>query len=90
MSERALSPTEIGLLAVHRAPAIPLADVCEKYLGMKYEHARRKANKNALPFPAYRLDESKKAPWMVNLAHLAEYIDAQGDKASTAWAESQV
>lgn len=85
-----MSPTEVMLLAVHRAPVVRLADVCEQYLNNEYPWAQRKAALNALPFPAFKLGPSKKAPWMVRLSDLAEYLDRTGAEAQRSWKTSQV
>lgn len=83
-----MTPTEKQLLAVHSAPVIRLADICESYLGKNYPNARRDAVTNRLPFAAFKLNESQKAPWMVQLSDLAAYIDKQADEAKTSWMKS--
>ena len=66
------------LFARYLSPIIPLEIVVNDYLDyMSLEIAKRKAVKQALPFPVIRLGEKQKASWMVNLADLAVYIDQQ-------------
>jgi hypothetical protein len=71
-------------------PAVPLANVCQRYLGMKYPTARAAANANELPFPVFRLNDSRKAPWMVHIDDLAEHIDSRRKCANESWTASQV
>lgn len=85
-----VTPTEELLLEVHKAPVIRLADICDKYLGRNYANAKLAAVKNALPFHAFKLVESQKAPWLVSLASLASFIDNQATKAQESWTKSQV
>ena len=84
-----MSPTEMQLLAVHRTPAVPLADICDKYLSLSYREASRKAAMNALPLPAFRMTDSQRAPYMVRITHLAELIDRSTECAKASWDTSQ-
>lgn len=66
------------LVLRYMSPVVPLENIVEDYLShMSLEVAKRKAIKQELPFPVARLGETQKAPWMVNLADLAVYIDQQ-------------
>ncbi|WP_342747498.1 pyocin activator PrtN family protein [Mixta gaviniae] len=56
---------------------MPLTQMCEKYFGMKPATAEKKAWLNQLPVPTFRAGESQKAPRMIHIADLAEYIDKQ-------------
>ena len=85
-----MTPTEQQLLEVHKAPVIRLADICRQYLNKNYANAKLAAARNLLPFPAYRLDASQKAPWVVSLSELAGYIDRESQKATASWTTSQV
>lgn len=85
-----MTKTEIQLLAVHKAPVVPLADICERYLGMNEEVARKRAALNRLPFPTFQLTASRKAPVMVDLSDLAAHIDGQKKCAHESWEHSQV
>lgn len=83
--------TEDQLLKIYGAPIVKLADICEQYLGNKHYQARVRANMNALPFPAFRLDPtSHKSPWMVSLHDLAEFIDARSNAGRVLWKKSQL
>lgn len=85
-----MTPTEIKLLAVLKAPAVPLAEVCDRYLGLGAPEAARQAALHLLPFPAFRLNESRKAPLMVSVTDLARHIDTQHECAKRSWTNSQV
>jgi hypothetical protein len=86
-----VTPTELKLTAIHKGPVVPLADICVKYLGNNYETASRKASVNALPFPAFKLDESNfKSPWVVRVTDLAFFVDQKGNAAAMEWDKSQV
>lgn len=85
-----MATTEVKLLAVYNSPVVPLADVCEPYLGMNVKVAYQRAALNRLPFPVFRLSESQKAPLVVDVADLARHIDAQRECAKRSWENSQV
>ncbi|NRH22918.1 pyocin activator protein PrtN [Pantoea sp. PNA 14-12] len=65
------------LMAEYETAAVPLSQVCEKYFGMKAFTAERKAADNKLPIPTFRTGDSQKAPRMIHIADLADYIDKQ-------------
>ena len=85
-----MTQTEIQLLAILKAPAVPLNEVCDRYLGLGTAHAMREAALNRLPFPTFRLTQSRKAPVMVNISDLARHIDNQHECAKRSWENSQV
>lgn len=63
------------LLAEFETPTIPLSDIAERYLGMKPSTADKKAGCGDLPIPTFRIGDTQKAPRMVHISDLAEYID---------------
>ncbi len=65
------------LLAEFNTAVIPLSDMSEKYFGMKAESAERKAATCKLPIPTFRAGDTQKAPRMVHIQDLANYIDQQ-------------
>lgn len=85
-----MTPTELQLLALHRAPTVCLDDISETYLSLSPERARRAAALNQLPFPTFRLTDSQKAPVMVKLSDLAAHIDGAHRCAKDSWEHSQV
>lgn len=68
------------LLAEFGTGHIPL-DRCSHYFGMKQEEANRRALRQQLPVPVFRLG-SQKSPWLVAADVLAQYIDKQRDGAN--------
>ena len=85
-----MTPTTIQLLAIHKAPAVPLAEISKRYLNLSPEEAARMAALHKLPFPTFSLRESQKAPLMVHLEDLAEHIDRARRCAIKSWEHSQV
>ena len=65
------------LMAEFETASIPLSDVCEKYFGMKPATADKKAALGKLPVPTFRAGESQKAPRMIHIQDLADYIERQ-------------
>jgi hypothetical protein len=84
-----VTPTELMLLAIYKGP-VPLQDVCERWLNLSPEVALKRAALNRLPFPTFRLSESKRAPLLVDLRDLAGHIDRTRECAKVAWERSQV
>ena len=68
------------LLAEFGTGHIPL-DRCCHHFGMKPEEASKRAARQALPVPVFRLG-SQKSPWLVAADVLATYIDGQRDEAT--------
>jgi len=85
-----VSKTEAQLLEMFKAPAVPLAEISERYLNQKPRRARVLASLHQLPFPTFRLTPSQKSPLMVQISDLAAHIDAQHKQATSAWENSQV
>lgn len=65
------------LMAEFETASIPLSDVCEKYFGMKPATADKKAALGQLPIPTFRAGQSQKAPRMIHIQDLADYIEQQ-------------
>lgn len=65
------------LLAQFERSPVPLDDVCEEYFGMKGKQARIRAAAQSLPVPAFKMRESEKARWFIDLRDLANHIDKQ-------------
>jgi len=82
--------TSLALMSIYKSPAIPLADVCEKFFALSYEEALKKAARNELPVPAFRLASSRKAPMMVSAEALGQWIDKTEADARKLWERSQV
>ncbi|MDK9583060.1 pyocin activator PrtN family protein [Lelliottia wanjuensis] len=69
------------LMAEYETVTPALADICEKYLGMKPRTAEDKAALGRLPIPTFRLGDSQKAPRLVHLEDLAQHIEKMRQKA---------
>lgn len=76
--------TTFLLMAEFGGADAPLREVASKYLGISGPEADRRANRQALPFPAYRAG-SQKSPWMVRITDLAAFLDAERDRARADW-----
>ena len=57
---------------------------------MEYSEAAKLAAVNDLPFPTFRLRDSRKAPLMVTVSDLAKHIDSSSECAKKEWDYSQV
>lgn len=68
------------LMAEYETVTPSLAEVSEKYLGMKPQTAEKKALLGQLLLPTFRLESSQKAPRLVHLEDLAALIDEQRKK----------
>ncbi|SUP77358.1 Pyocin activator protein PrtN [Yersinia frederiksenii] len=68
-------------MAEFETSTIPLADIAERYFGMKPATADKKAGAGDLPVPTFRIGDSQKAPRMVHVNDLAEFIDKKRNEA---------
>jgi len=75
------------LMAAHNGQAvIPLQEIGKDYLGITDKRIlNQKARTAELPLPAFRLEKSQKAPWLVHAHDLAKYIDQQNEAAKKDW-----
>lgn len=53
----------------------PLSEICEAYLGLKYDFARRKHALGTLPIRAFRLSGTRRGPLFVHNEDLRKLID---------------
>ncbi|MBG6248354.1 MULTISPECIES: pyocin activator PrtN family protein [Symbiopectobacterium] len=70
------------LMAEFNTATIPLSDIAERYLGMKPVTADGKAGAGKLPIPTFRIGDSQKAPRMVHVKDLADFIDKRRKEAA--------
>ncbi len=80
----------LALMSIYKSPTIPLAEICERFFSLSYEEAKRKAVRNELPVPAFRLTNSQKSPFMVSATSLGDWIDKTELEARKLWERSQV
>ncbi len=52
-----------------------LDKVAEKYLGLSHEVLSRKIASDDIPFEYFKMTKSNKAPWLVDVVKLGDYID---------------
>lgn len=77
-------------MSIFKTPTIPLGDICERYFSLSYEEAMKKAARNELPVPTFRLTSSRKSPIMVSAEALGNWIDKTEAAARDSWERSQV
>jgi hypothetical protein len=82
--------TSLALMSIYKTPTIPLSEVCERYFSLSYEEALKKAARNELPVPTFRLTSSRKSPLMLSAETLGQWIDATEAAARAQWERSQV
>lgn len=82
--------TSLALMSIFKTPTIPLGDICERYFSLSYEEAMKKAARNELPVPTFRLTSSRKSPLMVSAESLGGWIDKTEAEARASWERSQV
>ncbi|MCU1787712.1 pyocin activator PrtN family protein [Pectobacterium carotovorum] len=68
------------LMAEFNSATVPLADISEKYFGLKPATAEKKALIGELPIPTFRGADSQKSPRMVHIQDLANHLDKQREK----------
>lgn len=64
---------------------IPLEELAQSVLGMSVNTAKRRAKNFELPFPTVKLNDSQKAPYLVNIQDLAKYIEEKCSCARIEW-----
>lgn len=72
------------LMAEFGTADIPLETVAKKYLNLDASQAKRQASVQSLPLPCYRAG-SQKAPWLVRITDLADFLDKQRAAAKKDW-----
>ena len=83
------SHTVYLLMAEFGSAAVPLDAVAKKYFGLEIPQAKVKAKRQQLPVPVYRTSDSQKAPWLISVVDLADYLDSQREKAKIDWVRLQ-
>lgn len=64
---------------------IPLEELAQSVLGMSVNTAKRRAKSCELPFPVVKLNDSQKAPYLVNIQDLATYVENRCTAARVEW-----
>lgn len=68
--------THLALMSLYKSPTIPLSEICEELFALSYEEALKKAARNELPVPTFKLGDSRRAPLMVSAEDLGTWIDS--------------
>lgn len=77
--------TAFALLARFESPTIPLELICEEFFGLRRDKAYQRAAAEELPVPTFRASDSQKAPRLVHVDDLANFLDAQRATAKKQW-----
>lgn len=77
--------TEFLMLAFFGKAIVPLSDICEEYFGCSIQTAAIKAKAGSLPVPAFKVGNSQKSVWLVNVIDLAKMFDDYRSQAIQDW-----
>lgn len=67
--------TELMLYGKYQNAVIPLAVCCKEITGLSYKKACEAINRGEWPFPVTRAYNSTRAPYLVHIRDLAQYLD---------------
>ena len=75
------------LLAMkYQSPVVPLEVIVKDFLPhLKIETAKKRAAVQDLPFPTFKAEDSNKAPYMVNIADVALWLNKQSQISKQDW-----
>lgn len=76
------NPTAVLLMVQYGGPVIALKRVHEIFGFNTPEAATKAANAGDIPVPLFKVRNSNKAPYMIHIEDLANYIDAQRSNAA--------
>lgn len=74
------SPTLFMLMSIYPGPTVKLEDIADHYFGVSPRTAQARVTAGRLPIPAFRINQ--KAPYLVHLSDLAQFIDDQRQEAA--------
>lgn len=75
--------TAFFLMAQYNQPIIPVEKLVKDYFShLSLRSFLRKVDEGQLPLPLVRMEDSQKSSKGVHINDLAEYLDAQRDKAN--------
>lgn len=77
--------TALALMSLYKSPTILLDEISDRYLGLSPSEATKRAARAELPFAAFKLSDSRKAPWVVSAEVLGAWIDRQQAEATHQW-----
>lgn len=75
------------LLAMkYQSPVVPLEVIVKDFLPhLNIETAKKRAALQDLPFPTFKAEDSKKAPYMVNITDVAIWLNKQSQISKQDW-----
>lgn len=75
------------LMFRYQSPVATLEQVISDFfIHLSIEEANRRASKQTLPFPVFKAEASRKAPYLVSIESLAQYLDQQAKIAADDYA----
>ena len=74
-SETEFMAAVLVLILVYRSPIVELTEICERYFGMSHREANTAAVRHQLPVPAFKLTDSRRAPFLVSCFDLAKALE---------------
>jgi hypothetical protein len=77
--------TYFALMAEFKSAQIPLEDLCKKYFNLSFGEAKKRAARQMLPVPVFKMKDSPDGRYFVKAEKLAEYIDKQTEIAELEW-----
>jgi len=77
--------TLFALLAKYETSTIALRDISQDFFGLTPRTAEQKAKACTLPVPTFKLRNSERAPTLIKIEDLADYIDLQYKSARLEW-----
>lgn len=76
------NPTLHMLMAAHSSRmTLTVEEVGKQYWDMSPEHSQRLAREGRFPVTCFKLDDSRKSPWVIMLSDLSNYLDDRRQKA---------
>lgn len=74
------------LIMRYKTPIVSLEQILKDYLPhLTLASANKRAAKQNLPFPAFKAESSQKAPYLVNLADFARYLEEEIRRSKLDW-----
>ncbi|MDU7561433.1 MAG: pyocin activator PrtN family protein [Acinetobacter baumannii] len=75
------------LLAMkYKSPVVKLEAIITDFLPhLTIETAKKRANKQNLPFPAFKGEDNTKATWLVNITDVALWLNKRRENSTKDW-----
>lgn len=74
-----IKPSSLSMLMFrYQSPAVPLERVvADFFTHLDLPYAKKRAARQDFPFPVFKVEKSRNAPYMVSVEALATYLDRQ-------------